>query len=178
MSRTAREVIPEIPTHITQRGNNKHVVFIENDDKALFMGLLGKYSKKYHTPIHSYCLMDNHYHIACTPPEVDSLAKMFGQLNWGYSTYHNKKYGKSGHTWQERFTSTQMIGLHFLRAMRYIEINPVQAKLVQTPLDWQWSSAAITCGLEHSPAWFKLPNWWESYFTPEKWYEYLTDDPQ
>jgi putative transposase len=118
--------------------------------------------------------MDNHYHIACTPPKLDSLAKMYGQLNWGYATYHNKKYGKCGHLWQERFRSSQMTGLHFVRAMRYIEMNPVSAKIVESPLDWNWSSARITCeSPEYYPLWFKLPDWWHSYFSTEKWLKYL-----
>jgi putative transposase len=176
MARKARTVIQQTPAHITQRGNNKNVVFLENEDKALFMRLLGKYAMKYNTPVHSFCLMDNHYHIACTPPEQDSMAKLFGQLNWGYSTYHNNKYGKSGHTWQERFRSTHMTGLHLVRAMRYIEMNPVSAGLVSNPLAWNWSSARITSQITHP--WFKLPVWWDSYFTSQKWHEYLLSIPK
>ena len=175
MPRSARKIICKIPAHITQRGNNRQIVFLDDDDKRLFVKLLAKYAKKYKVPIHCYCLMDNHYHVACTPPELDSLANMFGQLNWGYATYHNKKYGKSGHLWQERFTSTHMIGLHFVRAMRYIELNPVTANLVTSPLDWTWSSALITCGLQYTPSWFELPEWWDSYFDGSKWLGYLLD---
>ncbi len=176
MPRIARNVLNKIPTHITQRGNNKQVVFLDADDKWVFIKLLAKYAKKYKVPIHSFCLMDNHYHIACTPPTKCSLAKMFGQLNWGFATFHNKKYGKSGHLWQERFASTQMTGLHFVRAMRYIELNPVTAGLVSSPLDWIWSSARISCGLQYEPPWFELPSWWHSYFNGDKWLKYLLED--
>jgi len=175
MPRSARKVIPSVPAHITQRGNNKHNVFIEFEDNSVFMKLLAKYAIKHKTPIHSFCLMKNHYHIACTPTSELSLAKLFGQLNWGYSMYHNKKYGKCGHLWQERFYSTQLTGLHFLRAMRYIEMNPVTANLVESPLDWKWSSAGITCGFEFMPSWFELPSWWNSYFDCQKWLDYLLE---
>ena len=173
MPRKARKVHPNVPAHITQRGNNKHVVFQEDMDKSVFLKYLSKYCNEFKTDIHSYCLMDNHYHLACTPESTDTLAKMFGRLNWRYSMYFNRKYGRSGHLWQERFNSFHMTGMHFLRAMRYIEMNPVTAGLVTSPLDWPWSSAQISCGNHAAPSWFRAPKWWDSYFTHEKWYQYL-----
>jgi len=139
----------------------------------MFMHLFGKYAKRHKINIHSFCLMDNHYHAACTPFEEDALSLMFGQTNWAYATYYNGRYEKSGHVWQERFGSCFLHGIHLPRAMRYIERNPVKANIVETPTEWPWSSARASCGLDSMPPWLVMPDWWHKSFSAKGWNTFI-----
>ncbi|MBC8523441.1 transposase [PVC group bacterium] len=173
MPRIARPVLAGAPMHITQRGNNKQTVFYDDIDRSIFMSMFIRYAKKHKVNIHSYCLMDNHYHAACTPTKKTSLAKLFSQTNWGYAVHHNIKYGKCGRLWQERYASCFLIGIHLPRAMRYIERNPVKAGMVDVPNEWKWSSARATCGIQPIPTFLKLPEWWYKAFGTAKWKEFI-----
>ena len=173
MARKARTTHPGIPVHVTQRGNNKSQVFHDDNDRHCFMHLFAKFARRHRVEIHSYCLMDNHYHVACTPPKDDSLSKLFGQLNGVYAMYYNSKYGTSGHVWQDRFRSCFLLGMHLTRAMRYIERNPVKASLVKKATDWPWSTARATCGKVPVPTWLSLPKRWSNTFSPSDWQNYL-----
>jgi putative transposase len=173
MPREARLVQAGVPVHITQRGNNKQQVFHDSSDFATFMSNLIKSTSKYGVVIHGLCLMDNHYHIACTPIEDDSLALAFGRTNWAYATAHNAKYEKSGHLWQERFNHSFLIGNHFIRAMRYIEMNPVKAGIVQRAYEWPWSTARANCGIDPIPDWLCQPAWFRHNSSPQIWKKML-----
>jgi len=102
MPRTARIVMPEIPHHMTQRGNNKQDVFFVDDDRVVFLKLLKQQSEKFRMGIDGYCLVTNHIHIIATPQKEDSLAKTVGRTNLLYAQYVNYMHGRSGHLWQNR----------------------------------------------------------------------------
>ncbi len=142
MPRTARIVIPLVPHHITQRGNNQQDVFFTNKDRGVYLKLLKKQSTKYNVEILGYCLMSNHVHILAIPCEEDSLAKSIGRTHLIYAQYINELQKRSGHLWQNRFFSCPLDTRHFWAAMQYIERNPVRANLVEHPADYKYSSAA------------------------------------
>ena len=141
MPRTARIVVPDFPHHITQRGNYKQDVFLGDDDRERYLWWIEKYSKEYDTSILSYCLMQNHVHFIAIPGKEDSLAKTFKTAHMRYSQYFNKKNKTGGHLWQGRFYSVVLDEPHLIAAARYIERNPVRAKIVEKPWHWKWSSA-------------------------------------
>lgn len=146
MPRIARIVIPTVPHHITQRGNNQQDVFFIDDDRRVYLQLLKKHSNKFGLDVHGYCLMANHLHIVATPHKEDSLAKAMGRANLLYTQYINHMHSRSGHLWQNRFYSCPLDKAHFWKALRYIECNPVRAKLVHFAWDYPWSSAAAHTG--------------------------------
>ena len=145
MPRIARIIAPGYHYHITQRGNCKQKVFNEKSDYAIYMRLLAKYSAEYRLSILAYCLMPNHIHIIATPQEHNSMAKTFHVTHMKYAQYFNKKYTLSGHLWQGRFYSCLLDENHFLAAIRYVENNPVRAKLSSDAIIWLWSSAFAHC---------------------------------
>jgi putative transposase len=91
--------------------------------------------------IWAYCLMPNHVHLVVVPGEGDSLARLFRQVHRRYSRYINFREKWKGHLWQERFHSFVMDEQYLLATVRYVELNPVKAKLCLRPEDWLWSSA-------------------------------------
>ena len=146
MPRTARIVIPDLPYHITQRGNYRQDIFQDNEDRLSYLSWINDYSKKYKLSILAYCLMDNHVHFIAIPREEDSLAKVFSISHMRYSQYFNKKKNASGHLWQGRFYSCVLDEGYLLAALRYVERNPVRAGIVRKPWRWKWSSAGVHVG--------------------------------
>lgn len=141
MPRAARIVIPGIPHHITQRGNRCQRVFFSDDDKALYLRFLSKRAEKSGLILWAYCLMDNHVHHVAIPRKETSLAEAIGETHKAYTKVVNEREGWKGFLWQGRFSSYPMDEPYLYRAMRYDELNPVRAKVVENAVDYCWSSA-------------------------------------
>jgi putative transposase len=148
MPRLARIVIESVPHHITQRGNNRQDVFFVDDDRRAYLKILAEESAKYGLIIDGYCLMSNHIHLIATPKNQQSLSKTVGRTHFRYSQYINRMHGRSGHLWQNRFYSCPLGREHFWPAMRYVETNPVRARIVGKAWDYPWSSASEHIGKE------------------------------
>lgn len=141
MPRISRAVAIGYPHHITQRGNYKQYVFEDEEDYIRYLGWLKEYSRKYSLKLWAYCLMNNHVHFVCVPMEKDSLAKTFNTLHMRYSQYFNKKKSALGHLWQGRFYSCSLDERHLYAAIRYVENNPIRARITEIPYEYKWSSA-------------------------------------
>jgi len=141
MPRIARIVGVGLPHHITQRGNYKQEVFLDDFDRTRYLAWIQEYSVEYGLSILAYCLMNNHVHFIAIPNREDSLAKTFNTAHMRYSQYFNRKIKARGHLWQGRFYSCVLDENHLLAASKYVERNPVRAKLVRKPWEWIWSSA-------------------------------------
>ena len=141
MPRIARAVAVGYPHHITQRGNYRQAVFESDEDYIRYLELLRLYCKKYSLKIWAYSLMGNHVHFIAVPIEPESLAKTFNTLHMRYAQYFNMKNKASGHLWQGRFYSCALDERHLYAGMRYVENNPVRARIVKRAEQYQWSSA-------------------------------------
>ena len=147
MSRSARIVIPDYPYHITQRGNYRQNVFIDDDDRIKYLSWIDEYSKRYQLSILAFCLMNNHVHFIAIPGKEDSLSKVFSIVHMRHSQYLNKRMGKSGHLWQGRFYSCVLDENYLIASLRYVENNPVRAGILKEAWKWKWSSAAYSVGI-------------------------------
>ena len=105
MPRKARNVVPNTPMHITQRGNRKENIFRDEQDKEFYIRSFMKYRKKYKILLFAWCLMDNHVHFILQPSNKKGLSKLFLCLNTKYVRYFNKKYGLNGVLFSNRFYS-------------------------------------------------------------------------
>jgi len=141
MPRASRVVAVGYPHHITQRGNYGQNIFEVPRDYLQYLEWLKEYSKKYSFHVWAYCIMNNHVHFVGVPMEKDSLARNFNSLHQRYSLCFNKKKDVKGHLWQGRFYSCVLDERHLHAAVRYVENNPVTAKIVKEAHDYQWSSA-------------------------------------
>ncbi|GBE30844.1 transposase IS200 like protein [bacterium BMS3Bbin04] len=151
MPREARFIEPEIPYHVTQRGNYQQNVFHEDQDRHKYLELLNVHSLKNKLEVWAYCLMDNHIHLIVYPRESQSLAKALATTHMMYAQYCHRQSGVVGHFWQGRFYSCALDAQHLVHATRYVEMNPVRARLVETPTDWVWSSARYHLGVCDDP---------------------------
>ncbi|HUV62764.1 MAG TPA: transposase [Sedimentisphaerales bacterium] len=142
MPRLARAVAVGFAHHITQRGNNRRGVFFVDDDRRVYLELLREQAERYALEVIGYCLMSNHVHIVAIPHAEDSLAKAVGRTHFRYAQYINRFHRRSGHLWQGRFYSCALDERHFWLAMKYVELNPVRARLCRKAWRYEWSSAA------------------------------------
>lgn len=141
MPRIARIVAPGYPHHITQRGNRRQTTFFSNDDYEAYIDLMGAWCSEYGVEIWAYCLMPNHVHLVAVPKEKDSLNRSIGEAHRRYTRMVNFREGWRGHLWQGRFASYVMDEKYLLACVRYVENNPVRAKLSDQADGWKWSSA-------------------------------------
>ena len=142
MPRNARIVVPQLPHHVTQRGNNRQDVFFVDDDRRAYLSILKEQSDRYGLKILGYCLMTNHVHLIAVPLTSESLSKAIGRTHWRYTQLINRLHGRSGHLWQNRFYSCALDDEHFIMAMAYMERNPARAKICRKAWLYEWSSAA------------------------------------
>jgi len=141
MPRLPRLCLPDIPLHIIQRGNNRQPCFNTEKDYAVYIDKLREYATQFQVAIHTYVLMTNHVHLLVTPTTENGASQMMQSLGRYYVRYFNKRHRRSGTLWEGRFkTSLVDSDLYFLIVSRYIEINPVRAKMVNHPSDYIWSS--------------------------------------
>ena len=141
MPRIARVVVPNFPHHITQRGSRNQKVFFTEADRRNYVAILKEEITKHQVEIWAYCLMDNHVHFIAVPQNQEDIAKVFREAHKRYARMINQREGWRGHLWQERFHSFVMDEKYLYAAVRYVEKNPVKAKLVERPEDYLWSSA-------------------------------------
>jgi len=141
MPRPTRLVVPDQPHHVTQRGNRRQRTFFRDEDYALYFSLLRHACAKTDTKVWAWCLMPNHVHLILVPSSEDGLARALGPLHRRYSVEVNQREGWSGHLWQSRFASFPLDEAHLHACLRYVELNPVRAGLVERPEEWPWSSA-------------------------------------
>lgn len=147
MPRPARTVIPLVPHHVTQRGNRREPVFFCDGDCLSYLAWLDEYSHRHGTAILAYCLMPNHVHLIVVPAHAHSLQRTFKPLHMRFAQRVNRMHGWIGHLWQGRFHSEPLTEGHLWNAVRYVELNPVRAGLVERAEDFVWSSAQGHCGI-------------------------------
>ena len=141
MARIARVVVPGIPHHVTQRGVRRMETFFDEEDYKTYLSLMGEWCRQSGIDIWAYCLMPNHIHIVAVPEREESLARGIGEIHRRYTRHMNFKKGWKGYLWQGRFSSFPMDEKYLLAAVRYVELNPVRAKMVTKAQAYRWSSA-------------------------------------
>lgn len=141
MARIARLVVPGMPHHIVQRGNRRQRVFFTDDDCRAYLNYLVIYAKPAGIRFWGYCLMANHVHLIAVPDREDSFARGFSEAHRRYTRMINFREKWRGYLWEGRFKSCPLSQNHLYAAMRYIERNPVRAKIVENAMDYPWSSA-------------------------------------
>ena len=141
MPRSARFVAPGVAHHITQRGVDRKTVFHSRPDRLTYLRLLREQSELCQMPILAYCLMPNHIHLIAVPAGGDVLAEVMQRVHGRYAQYLNARRGRCGHLWQNRFNSCALGVTRLWAALRYVEMNPVRAGLVETSGRYEWSSA-------------------------------------
>ena len=152
MARLPRLIIPEQPHHVIQRGNDRRVIFHDASDYSIFLNWLREASKQFSVAIHAYVLMSNHLHLLASPSDQVGLGRMMQWIGRHYVPYFNYKYQRNGTLWQGRYKTAVIDSeRYFLTCSRYIELNPVRADMVLSPVDYYWSSYQHHIGARTDP---------------------------
>lgn len=175
MPRLARAVFAGVPHHITQRGNRREDVFFTDEDRKKYLGWLKDYSQKHGVEILAYCLMTNHIHLVAVPHGADSLQRVLKPLHMRYAQRINRERGWRGHLWQGRFFSSPLDEAYLWAAVRYVERNPVRAKMVRRAERYPWSSAAAHCQLREEAVLTRKSQWLEAFGHIKDWSAWLAE---
>lgn len=141
MPRKPRMYLPGVPCHIIQRGNNRDATFFAEQDYQFYLECLYDASRKYSVDIHAYVLMTNHVHMLMTPLAKDSISRVMQSVGRRYVQYINKEYRRTGTLWESRHKASLVDAENYLLACsRYIEMNPVNASMIEHPSQYKWTS--------------------------------------
>lgn len=168
MARQPRLDLPGIPQHVIQRGNNRLPCFLEDADRRRYLHLLGEALLDTGCALHAYVLMDNHVHLLVTPPEAGAISRLMQKLGRGYVGQFNTRHRRTGTLWEGRYKACLVDNEGYvLRCHRYIDLNPVRARMTDDPATYAWSSAPSHCG-------HRLDAW----LTPHPTYTALAPAPE
>jgi len=141
MARQERIQFPGACYHLMARGNAGGDIFADDEDRRMFLDLLGKLATESRWRVHAWCLMSNHFHLLVTTPEAN-LSKTMHRFVGTYSQRINRRHSRQGHLFQGRYKSLLVASdAYFIQLHRYILRNPMEAGLVSNPLKHPWSSA-------------------------------------
>jgi putative transposase len=133
--------VPGVSLHVRQRGNNRCAVFGDDEDHETYFLMLQSAMRRYHVNVHGFTLMTTHTHLLLTPTTEDGASLAMKRLGGRYVLYFNRKYGRVGTLWTGRFRAKLIPDeRYWLNCLRYIEQNPVRAKIVVLPEQYRWSS--------------------------------------
>ena len=143
MPRRSRMYLPDLPYHVVQRGNNRQTCFREPENFYVYLKYWREIAKRYGVKVHAYCLMSNHIHFLVSCDNKTGLSETMRVVGSRFARYINQKYDRTGTLWEGRHRSSLVQSeRYFLTCMQYIELNPVRAKMVTHPHQYQWSSYA------------------------------------
>ncbi len=174
MPRTARASVGGICYHVLNRGNGHAVVFHKPGDYAAFVDLIDAACTRDPMRVPAYCLMPNHFHLVLWPHADGDLSRWMQWLLTAHVRRYHSHHGTSGHVWQGRFKAFPIEqDEHLLTVLRYVERNPLRAKLVRRAWRYPWSSAAAHCG-QRDPSGLLDPRRWQKLPEEQDWKDVLS----
>jgi putative transposase len=180
MARLPRLYVPGYPQHVIDRGNARRPVFLDDADRAAYLGSLAEAVRDYKLSLLAYVLMDNHVHLLAVPPAEGVLGRAMQSLGRRYVRYFNDRHKSSGTIWEGRYRATIVDSEHYLLGcMRYIDLNPVRVGLVRDPAAFAWSSYPHHTGAQVNALLTDPPAYWALGNTPfarhEAWRQYCAE---
>jgi len=168
MPRSLRVDLPGIAQHVIQRGNDRRPCFFVEIDYIRYLQDLREIARRESCAVHAYVLMTNHVHLLMTPGAAGRIGRTMQALGRRYVRYVNDRHGRTGTLWEGRYKACPVgDGRYLLQCHRYIELNPLRAKMVADPADYAWSSFAVTPSARPIP-WSPRILHWHAWAAPPK----------
>jgi len=153
MSRPLRLEFEGALYHVTARGDRREPIFEDDADRRALLEIVAQGIERFDAMVFAYCLMGNHYHFVLQTRQPN-LSRLMRHINGVYTQSYNRRHGKVGHLFQGRFKAVLVDrDAYLLEVCRYVDLNPVRAKMVKRPEDWGWSSYRAHTGQVETPAW-------------------------
>lgn len=159
-----KDFAPDQFYHVYNRGVEKRIIFLDDQDYVVFLGLIKKYLSGEKTQYNrhaflvlgdfvdliAYCLMPNHFHLLLYQKDEDSITRLMRRVTTGYAMYFNNKYNRVGSLFQSRYKASHINADAYLHHIsRYIHLNPGEHE------KWPYSSLPYYLGQKRTPAWLK-----------------------
>jgi len=143
MPRVARASVGGICYHVINRGNARATIFHAPGDFRAFLTAVAEAVERTDPRIIGYCVMPNHFHFVLWPRGDGDMSRFMQWLLTAHVRRYHAVHGTSGHLWQGRYKAFPIQeDDHLLTVLRYVERNPLRARLVRRAENWAWSSAA------------------------------------
>ena len=153
MARPLRIEFPGAVYHVTSRGDRREPIFVDDADPQALLEVVPQALSRFDAQALSYCLMGNHYHVVLHTRQAN-LSLLMRHINGVYTQSFNRRHDKVGHLFQGRFKAILVDrNAYLLEVCRYVDLNPVRARLVSKPEAWAWSSYRAHAGQRPAPAW-------------------------
>jgi len=134
--------------HVITRGNDRRPIFHSKEDHARFLSLLTTQKGRLPFYLYAYCMMTNHIHLLIER-KADMIGQIMHRVLTGYTQYYNRRYKKVGHLLQGRHKAILCQSeLYLGELVRYIHLNPVRAKMVESVEEYPYSSHRAYLGIE------------------------------
>jgi putative transposase len=172
MARLARVIGLDLPHHVTQRGNGRRFILDNDTHRRIYLDLLTHSLDLHGVVLIGYCLMSNHVHLVLIPRKAESLGLALKHAHGRFASYWNAVHRSSGHVWQGRYYSCPLDETHLWEALRYTELNPVRAGLIEEADSWTWSSAAAHCASASAETCLAM-ELWRTRWSAESWRAFL-----
>ena len=153
MPRSPRLEYPGAVYHITARGIQQGPIFIDDCDRVSLMANLAQALQVGDAQAFAYCLMGNHYHFVIQTRRAN-LSTLMHDINSPYCMGFNQRHQRRGHVFEGRFKAVHVDqDAYLLEVCRYVDLNPVRAGLVHSPMGWAWSSYQAHVGAASPASW-------------------------
>jgi REP element-mobilizing transposase RayT len=142
--RKRRELVADARYHVVSRANRKEMIFNSPQIKKMFLEVLRKAKIKYRFSISNFCIMGNHFHMILQPHKDQNLSRIMQWILSVFAQKFNRFFNYSGHVWYDRFRSKVIRSFHqYLITFLYISTNPVRAKIIKNPIDYEYSGISF-----------------------------------
>lgn len=181
---TVKEFIPQAYYHVYNRGIEKRVIFCDDQDYTVFLGLLKKYligdnhninNRHKFTPMSgriellAYCLMPNHFHLLIYQEDRRAMTELMRRVTTGYVMYFNDKYDREGRLFQGTYKASAINSDSYLHHIsRYIHLNPKEYTT------WPYSSYTIYAG-KKKVKWVNTVRVTELFSSREEYLKFVGD---
>jgi REP element-mobilizing transposase RayT len=153
MSRPLRIEFPGAIYHVTSRGDRRESIYRDDKDRGGHLAVIAQAMERFDAQVLAYCLMINHFHLVLHTRQAN-LSRLMRHINGVYTQRFNRRHGLVGHLFQGRFKAILVDRDAYLLALcRYVERNPVAARMVSEATDWPWSSCRAHLGQAQTPPW-------------------------
>ncbi len=153
MARPLRIEFPGAVYHVTARGDRREPIFVDDEDRRALLRVSAQGLSRFDGEMLAYCLMGNHYHFVLHTRQAN-LSLLMRHINGVYTQVFNRRHDKVGHLFQGRYKAILVDrDAYLLEVCRYVELNPVRAKLVRKAAAWPWSSYQAHVGTVETPPW-------------------------
>jgi REP element-mobilizing transposase RayT len=126
--------------HILSRGNERKDIFLDDDDRHVFLDTIGDMSERFEVNIFAYVLMPNHYHLLIRTNRAN-LSKAMHWFGVTYTRRFNNRHSRSGHLFEGRYKSIIVQNdAYVMQLSCYIHRNPVRAGIAKRLAEYRWSS--------------------------------------